>query len=96
MRLYNLNISNHKVLYRLKKHILEHLEVLCQSQTGEEHNSFITKKHFYLGFKFFNIYEEDFFQADVQEIKRQLLNLFLNSLNLMSLKIDIIIVFLFL
>ena len=84
MRLYNLNITNHKVLYRLKNHILEHLEVLCKSQDGEEHNSFITKKHFYLGFKFFNIYEEDFFEADIQEIKKKLLNLFLNSLNLMN------------
>ena len=84
MRLFNLNITNHKVLYRLKKHVLEHLEVLCQLQKEEDYSSFNTKKHFYLGFKFFNIYEDDFYQADNQEIKRQLLNLFLNSLNIMN------------
>ena len=84
MRLFNLNITNHKVLYRLQKHVLEHLEVLCQSQNGDDYNSFNTKKHFYLGFKFFNIFEDDFYQADCQEIKRKLLNLFLNSLKIMN------------
>ena len=84
IRLFNLNILNHKVLSRFQKHILEHLGVLCQSHNGEEHNSFTTKKHFYLAFKFFNIYEDDYSQADFQEIKRQLLNLFMNKLNLLT------------
>ena len=84
IRLFNLNITNHKVLDRLNKHILEHLEVLCQSQQGDESNFFITKKHFYLGFKFFITYKDDYSQADYQEIKRQSLNLFLNDLNLMN------------
>ena len=84
IRIFNLNITNHKVLDRLNKHILEHLEVLCQYQQGDESNSFITKKHFYLGFKFFITYEDDYSDADYQEIKRQLLNLFLNYLNLMN------------
>ena len=84
LRLFNLNISNHKVLDRLQKHILEHLEVLCVSNNNDESSSFITKKHFYLAFKFFNVYEADYSQADYQEIKRKLLSLFLNSLNLMT------------
>ena len=84
LRLFNLNIINHKVLDRLQKHILEHLEVLCQSYNNDESSSFITKKHFYLAFKFFNVYEADYSQEDYQEIKRKLLSLFLNSLNLMK------------
>ena len=84
MRLFNLNITNHKVLERLQKHILEHLEVLCKYQNRDESSLFVTKKHFYLACKFFNIYEEDYSQDDYEEIKTKLLNLFLNSLNFMS------------
>ena len=84
IRIFNLNITNHKVLDRLNKHILEHLEVLCQTQKDDESTLFITKKHFYLCFKFFITYEDDYSQADYQEIKRQLLNLFLNYLNIMN------------
>ena len=84
LRLFNINIINHKVLDRLQKHILEHLEVLCQTYNSDESSSFITKKHFYLAFKFFHVYEADYSEADYQEIKRKLLNLFLNSLNLMT------------
>ena len=88
MRMFKLNIRHHKVLERLQKHILEHLEVLCYSQNNSTNNeanfSFITKRHFYLAFKFFTTYEDDYSQAQYQEIKRQLLNLFLNSLNFFS------------
>jgi hypothetical protein len=63
MNLFKLNINNHKVLGRLQKHILEHLEVLSQTQinySGNEVNySFITKRHFYLAFKFFTAYENN-------------------------------------
>ena len=84
-KLFNLNILNHKVLDRLQKHILEHLEALHQSQINEDENgSFVIKRHFYLAFKFFALYEDDYNPADFQEIKRQLLSLFLNSLNLMT------------
>ena len=90
VRLFKLNIYYHKVLDRLQRHILEHLEVLCQSQNnlgylGNGTNyTFITKRHFYLAFKFFTTYEDDYSQEDYQEIKRELLNLFLNSLNFIS------------
>ena len=88
MNLFKLNINNHKVLGRLQKHILEHLEVLCQTQinySGNEINySFITKRHFYLAFKFFTAYENNYNQAEYEEIKRELLNLFLNSSKLIS------------
>ena len=88
MNLFKLNINNHKVLGRLQKHILEHLEVLSQTQinySGNEVNySFITKKHFYLAFKFFTAYENNYNQAEYEEIKRELLNLFLNSSKLIS------------
>ena len=90
MRLFKLNIHYHKVLGRLQKHILEHLEVLCQPQNNIYYSendlnySFITKRHFYLAFKFFATYEDDYCQADYQEIKRQLLNLFLNSSKLVT------------
>ena len=89
-RLFKLNIYNHKVLGRLQKHILEHLYVLCHPQnnnfySGSEINySFITKRHFYLAFKYFTTYEDDYSQEDYQEIKRELLNLFLNSSNFVS------------
>lgn len=87
---FKFNVRHHKVLDRLQKHILEHLEVLCNppknlKYSGNEANySFITKRHFYLAFKFFTTYEDDYSQADYQEIKRELLNLILNSSNLVS------------
>ena len=90
IRLFKLNINHHKVLDRLQKHILEHLEVLCKFQNninygGNEANySFIIKRHFYLAFKFFTTYEDDYSQEDYQEIKRELLNLLLNSLQFIS------------
>ena len=93
IRLYKLNINRHKVLERLQRHILEHLEVLCQYQNNNINNNnarnetnytFITKRHFYLAFKFFTTYEDDFSQENYQEIKRELLNLLLNSLNFIS------------
>ena len=90
MDLFKLNIRHHKVLERLQKHILEHLEVLCVSQNKSNNNetnfSFITKRHFYLAFKFFTAYEDNYNQEEYQEIKRQLLNLFLHSLNFFSEK----------
>ena len=89
LRLFKLNIHNHKVLARLQKHIIEHLEVLCHPQNNNipqdnENYSFIRKRHFYLAFKFFDCYEDDYSQADYQEIKRELLSLFMNSSNLIS------------
>ena len=90
MRLFKLNIHYHKVLGRLQNHILEHLEVLCQPQNNVYYSendlnySFIIKRHFYLAFKFFATYEDDYSQEDYQEIKRQLLNLFLNSSKLIT------------
>ena len=90
VRLYKLSLNHHKVLDRLQRHILEHLEVLCQYQNNNGfldngvNYTFITKRHFYLAFKFFTTYEDDFSQEDYQDIKRELLNLSLNSLNFIS------------
>ena len=90
MRLFKLNVNHHKVLGRLQKHILEHLYVLCQPQNNSNYlpndtnYSFMTKRHFYLAFKYFTTYEDDYSTEDYQEIKRELLNLFLNSSKFIS------------
>ncbi len=90
MNLFKLKTTHHKVLDRLQKHLLEHLEVLCKPPENINYNvndanyAFITKRHFYLTFKFFTTYEDNFSQADYQEIKRELLNLFFGPSGIVS------------